>query len=124
MKNNRKRPKLRHKFVHCLESYRIAKGVPADVLRRCTATLEKIAKDHYSIQPADRHRSMKVLSERWFKSLHKKGQDSFYGGRKNHSYYSFAQWVDKHYYIIPIEKAEGWRFWVVKLLSYLTQPKI
>lgn len=66
---------------------------------------------------------MRILSERWFKQLHTGGQKSFKGGRKNHSYYSFASWVDKNYYIIPIERNSGLRYRLAVWLSKMLTPK-
>ena len=120
MRNNRSKKKLKDKMSACLIAYGlVSKNASPDALQRCAKTLEKLAKDHFVIESENRQESMQILSERWFKSLHTSSQSSFRGGRKRHSYYSFAQWIDTHYYIIPLTKGSGWRQRMFILLSRL-----
>lgn len=92
---------LSDKFEKQISHFILSKyNLKADLSELCY-DLNKIALSHNSLPEIKKSGVPKRLLTKWFRTTNIKGD------MREHSAYGFAEYIDKHYLIIPI-KRESW----------------
>lgn len=68
------------------------------------ARLTGIAYGHFYLEHREQGKATQVLAERWYSDLKSRNENTFKGGRKRHSYYQFAKYIDKRYFVVYVQR--------------------
>lgn len=124
MTNEQRQQKLAGVMRGILERKKALNEVGLRQIDSIARSLASASLGYFYIFPKDSERTASMLAERWFRLSHDtKNPRSFLGGRKRHSFYSFSQWVDSHYYVIAVPRGK-WSKLAVKLLNLLLRHNI